>query len=120
MFVEADTFRMGGHATHDVREARRTLDASLFECWGRRDPVGLFEEYLARGCRALDGSASVADAAEREARNRRALLRVEEEIIREVDAAADMALASRRDRMPAPEETVRDVYATQCEELRKT
>jgi len=120
VFVEADTFRMGGHATHDVREARRTFDASLFERWGRRDPVGLFEEYLARGRRALGGPASVADAAEREARNRQTLLRVEEEIIREVDAAADMALASRRDHMPAPEETVRDVYATPCEELRKT
>ncbi len=120
VFVEAATFRMGGHATHDVREARQTFDASLFEHWGRRDPIGLFEEYLARGRRALDGPASGADAAAHEARNRQTLRRVEEEIIREVDAAADMALASRRDRMPAPEETVRDVFATSCEELRKT
>ncbi|HWN99515.1 MAG TPA: thiamine pyrophosphate-dependent enzyme, partial [Blastocatellia bacterium] len=38
----ADTFRMGGHATHDEREARETFDASLFEYWGKRDPIGLF------------------------------------------------------------------------------
>jgi TPP-dependent pyruvate/acetoin dehydrogenase alpha subunit len=42
----AETFRMGGHATHDEREARATFPAELFEQWGRRDPVGLYEEYL--------------------------------------------------------------------------
>src|SRR5690606_23397324 len=41
-----DTFRMGGHATHDEREARDTFPAELFEHWGRRDPIGLFEAYL--------------------------------------------------------------------------
>ena len=41
-----DTFRMGGHATHDEREARNTFDPVLFEDWGRRDPIGLYESYL--------------------------------------------------------------------------
>src|SRR5712671_1536885 len=42
----AETFRMGGHATHDEREARETFSAELFTKWGKRDPVGLYEEYL--------------------------------------------------------------------------
>lgn len=44
--VVADTFRMGGHATHDEREARETFPAELFVEWGRRDPIGLYEVYL--------------------------------------------------------------------------
>ncbi|MBI4409022.1 MAG: thiamine pyrophosphate-dependent dehydrogenase E1 component subunit alpha, partial [Gemmatimonadetes bacterium] len=42
----AETFRMGGHATHDEAEARATFAAELFEAWGKRDPIGLYEEYL--------------------------------------------------------------------------
>src|SRR5258708_43660 len=42
----ADTFRMGGHATHDEREARDMFPPDLFAAWGRRDPVGQYEEYL--------------------------------------------------------------------------
>ncbi|HKG21569.1 MAG TPA: thiamine pyrophosphate-dependent dehydrogenase E1 component subunit alpha, partial [Blastocatellia bacterium] len=39
----AETFRMGGHATHDEREARATFPPELFAHWGKRDPIGLFE-----------------------------------------------------------------------------
>ena len=46
--VVAETFRMGGHATHDEREARNTFPPDTFATWGRRDPIGLFEEYLLR------------------------------------------------------------------------
>lgn len=83
--VVARTFRMGSHATHDEREARETFPASTFEEWGRRDPVGLLEAYLAgRGLSAeLLGT-------------------VEAEVVREVDQAAEEALASR-DRVPPPE-----------------
>ena len=42
----AETFRMGGHATHDEREARSLFAAELFAGWGRRDPVGLYEAWL--------------------------------------------------------------------------
>ncbi|HXG64558.1 MAG TPA: thiamine pyrophosphate-dependent enzyme, partial [Blastocatellia bacterium] len=45
----AETFRMGGHATHDEREARATFAADLFEHWGKRDPIGLFETWLIEG-----------------------------------------------------------------------
>jgi TPP-dependent pyruvate/acetoin dehydrogenase alpha subunit len=41
----ANTFRMGGHATHDEREARATFSADLFASWGKRDPIGLFEAW---------------------------------------------------------------------------
>ena len=45
--IRVETFRMGGHATHDEAEARATFDAALFRTWGRRDPIGLYEAYLA-------------------------------------------------------------------------
>lgn len=84
--VVAHTFRMGGHATHDEREARETFPAELFQEWGRRDPVGLFERWLAeeRGV-TLD-----------------TLQRVEDAVVREVEAAAAEALTSRG-RTPSPE-----------------
>src|SRR2546430_12318531 len=42
----AETFRMGGHATHDEREARETFPDALFQTCGKRAPVGLYEERL--------------------------------------------------------------------------
>jgi len=83
--VVARTFRMGGHATHDEREARETFDPSLFREWGRRDPVGLYEAWL------LGGGARADD-----------LEAVEADVVREVDQAAEEALASRG-RVPPPE-----------------
>jgi TPP-dependent pyruvate/acetoin dehydrogenase alpha subunit len=76
--VLARTFRMGGHATHDEREARETFPPELFRAWGRRDPVGLFESWLA--------SSGVEEAE---------LERIEAEVTSEVDNAADEALESR-------------------------
>lgn len=83
--VVAETFRMGGHATHDEREARETFAAELFEHWGRRDPLGLFETYL------LEEGIPDAKLAEVEAHATEA-----------VELAAQEALASRDD-LPAPE-----------------
>ena len=83
--VVAETFRMGGHATHDEREARETFAAELFEHWGRRDPLGLFESYL------LEESVPDAKLAEVEAHATEA-----------VELAAQEALASR-DHLPTPE-----------------
>ncbi len=108
VFLEATTFRMGGHATHDVREARRTFPARLFEYWGRRDPIGLYEEYLATAPIDLTGSGP-GDVDE--ARNRAALAAVEEAVTREVEEAAEAALASRAERMPRPETAALGVYA---------
>jgi TPP-dependent pyruvate/acetoin dehydrogenase alpha subunit len=83
--VVADTFRMGGHATHDEREARDTFPPELFEAWGRRDPIGQYEAYLA-------GRGVPVDVLEG----------IEREVTVEMDAAADEALTSR-DRTPPPE-----------------
>ena len=105
--IEARTFRMGGHATHDVREARATFAPELFEFWGRRDPVALYEEYLASGAVDLgyDGDGDL------ETRNRTALGVAEREVEAEVEAAAEAALASRETATPQPATTTDHVYA---------
>ena len=89
----AETFRMGGHATHDEREARETFSPELFTKWGKRDPIGLYEEYLKE-----EGiSAKVLGEAERE-------------ITELVERAAADALASR-DKMPEGAKALEGVYA---------
>jgi TPP-dependent pyruvate/acetoin dehydrogenase alpha subunit len=82
--ILVETFRMGGHATHDEREARETFSADLFQSWGRRDPVGLYEAYLM-------GRGTPSEALER----------IETEVVREMEAAAEEAAASR-DLHPEP------------------
>jgi TPP-dependent pyruvate/acetoin dehydrogenase alpha subunit len=86
--LRVETFRMGGHATHDEAEARRTFPPELFEAWGRRDPIGLYEEYLVR--RGID---------------RERLEAVEQAVTDEVETAAAHALESRESRMPPGERT---------------
>jgi len=89
----AETFRMGGHATHDEREARDTFPAKLFAEWGKRDPVGLYEEYLKEaGWPASE------------------LEQVEAQVTGEIERAEAEALASR-ERMPAGETAVVGVYS---------
>jgi TPP-dependent pyruvate/acetoin dehydrogenase alpha subunit len=80
-----ETFRMGGHATHDEAEARATFDGSLFSHWGRRDPIGLYEAYLVRQGITTDR-----------------LEAVELDITREIDTAAEAALQDRDARTPPP------------------
>lgn len=90
----AETFRMGGHATHDEREARATFPADWFERWGKRDPIGLYEEHLKK-----EGiAASALEAVE---------ARVEAEIL----AAEAEALESREKAVPAPASAIGGVYA---------
>ena len=89
----AETFRMGGHATHDEREARDTFPAALFEQWGKRDPIGMYEEYL-----KADGITV------------KRLGEIEAAVIEEVERSAEQALQSR-DRMPPGESALQDVYA---------
>jgi TPP-dependent pyruvate/acetoin dehydrogenase alpha subunit len=92
--VFAETFRMGGHATHDESEARLVCAPELFEHWGRRDPIGLYEVYLTRhGVPATE------------------LEEVERKTIEEIEAAAEQALSSRELNMPGPESLTRRVYA---------
>jgi len=78
VLMVAETFRMGGHATHDEREARATFPGEWFERWGRRDPIGLYEEYLK--------AEGVSEAT---------LSAIEARVSDEVNRAAEDALASR-------------------------
>jgi TPP-dependent pyruvate/acetoin dehydrogenase alpha subunit len=81
-----NTFRMGGHATHDEAEARSTFAPELFAEWGRRDPIGMYEEYL------------VAEGIRRDR-----LETIETEIAEQVEAAAEAALQNREAGTPRGE-----------------
>lgn len=89
----AETFRMGGHATHDEREARETFSPALFASWGKRDPVGLYEEYL-----------------KEEGIPAKVLGELEGDVTEEVERAAAAALASRAN-MPVGASALGGVYA---------
>jgi TPP-dependent pyruvate/acetoin dehydrogenase alpha subunit len=89
----ADTFRMGGHATHDEREARETFPPELFAAWGARDPVGQYEEYLKE-----EGVAAAR------------LTEVEAEVTAEIENAERAALTSR-EHMPGGETALARVYS---------
>lgn len=93
VMLVANTFRMGGHATHDEREARATLAAELFHEWGRRDPIGLFEEHLV--------SLGV---------TREDLEKTESDAERETERAEEEALSSR-ELLPDPASALQGVYA---------
>lgn len=96
VILSTNTFRMGGHATHDEQDARRMIPQEMYDYWGKRDPTGLYEEYLKRhGFDARD------------------LDEVERNVTDEIDRAAEAALASRESNMPAPEAAIDDVYCGQ-------
>jgi TPP-dependent pyruvate/acetoin dehydrogenase alpha subunit len=78
-----ETFRMGGHATHDEAEAREIFAPELFAHWGARDPIALYEEYLA--ARGIDRSR---------------LEQIETRVGEEIDRAADAALERREASQP--------------------
>src|SRR5207253_4726337 len=94
----AETFRMGGHATHDEREARELFAPDVFEYWGKRDPIGMYESCLQRR--------GVAAAA---------LEKIENQVVEELASAEKEALESFKNRMPKPEMAIRGVYASQDE-----
>jgi TPP-dependent pyruvate/acetoin dehydrogenase alpha subunit len=92
--IFAETFRMGGHATHDEREARELFPPAVFEHWGRRDPIGMFESYLERhgvASSTLEGT--------------------EQRVIEEIAQAEKEALISRDTNMPLPETVTQGIYA---------
>lgn len=107
----ADTFRMGGHATHDEREARATFDAALFSHWGKRDPIGLYETFLVDGTIDLETGRHARRGDQLRERNAAMLRRLEQRVIDEVERAAGEALDSARNNMPAPKSAAEGVYA---------
>lgn len=104
----ADTFRMGGHATHDEEDARKLLAPSLFEYWGKRDPIGCYEEYLVNSDYNLTDNNGLSKD-ERRTANRRALEAIEESVIAEIDRSIAEALESRN-LPPHPESVAEGVY----------
>lgn len=107
----AETFRMTGHATHDEREARVTFAAELFDRWGKRDPIGLYETYLIEGAVDLQTGERFEGPGSRGDQNAATLRSIEERVIREVDEAAEEALRSARARMPLAETAAEGVYS---------
>jgi len=95
VMLTARTFRMGGHATHDEAEARSLFSQDIFDYWGKRDPIGLYETWMIED-RGID-SATLDD--------------IEQRVIAEVEASAEEALRSRRSRPATPEEVLEGVQA---------
>src|SRR2546425_7428959 len=89
----AETFRMGGHATHDEREARDTFPAELVSKLGKGGPVGLYEEDL-----------------KEEGVKAKQLGEIEGDVTTQVAKAAEEAIASRQ-KMPKAESALDGVYA---------
>jgi TPP-dependent pyruvate/acetoin dehydrogenase alpha subunit len=107
----ADTFRMGGHATHDEREARATFDATLFSHWGMRDPIGIYETYLIESAMELETGRRAKHIDGLHERNAEVLRSVESRVTKEVEQAAREALESAHTNMPPGESASDGVYA---------
>jgi TPP-dependent pyruvate/acetoin dehydrogenase alpha subunit len=110
VLLVAETFRMGGHATHDEREARATLAAELFEYWGKRDPIGQYETYLIESTLDLKSGRRLKRTNSLRERNAEILGRIEQQVTAEVERGAEEALMSARTRMPRPESAAEGVY----------
>jgi len=94
VIIYAETFRMGGHATHDEMEARRTFPSEVFEYWGKRDPIGMYECYL-----------------ERHGIPRAILEGTEAQVLDEISSAEREALDSRDRNPPQPSSLSQGLYA---------
>ena len=90
----AKTFRMGGHATHDEREARALFDDDAYAYWGKRDPVGMYEQWL----RDQGHSADELEA-------------IEAESLAAIDAASREAVSRRDSHAPDPRTQRHGVFA---------
>jgi TPP-dependent pyruvate/acetoin dehydrogenase alpha subunit len=93
---------MGGHATHDEGESRAILKTEDFAHWGKRDPIGTYETYLAESPLPLSSVLS----------NREALEMAEAEVEGEIGDAERQALESRERRTPDPETQRQGVFAS--------
>ncbi|MGB0645771.1 MAG: thiamine pyrophosphate-dependent dehydrogenase E1 component subunit alpha [Bradymonadia bacterium] len=94
VLIVADTFRMGGHATHDEREARSLFDETTYKHWGDRDPIGMYETYLTNHHQVSSD----------------ALETIEKQVIADIDEAAKKAVAKVKTHQPDPETVGDGVY----------
>lgn len=111
ILLVSETFRMGGHATHDEREARATFAAELFDFWGKRDPIGLFEAYLIEDSRDLETNESQENNDGLREKNRAILQQIENQVTQEIEQAEAEALRSAKSKMPVPASAAEGVYS---------
>jgi TPP-dependent pyruvate/acetoin dehydrogenase alpha subunit len=102
IIITAKTFRMGGHATHDEGVSRKILPPDQFAHWGARDPIGMYETFLAEAELELGESVS----------NREALERAEQDVHQEIDLAEKEALESVERFQPDPASQTLNVFAS--------
>ena len=91
----ARTFRMGGHATHDEREARELFDSQRYAYWGARDPIGCYEEWLMS----------------RRGVARAELEQIEAIALAEIEEAARIAQSRKQSHAPDPATLLNGVFA---------
>ncbi len=103
----ANTFRMGGHSTHDEAEARRLFPSEDFEHWGKRDPIRQYGEWLVSSGRLHRGSGRRGQGKA----TRQALEKVENKVNEDVEAAADVAKAGKLSQQPDPSSVALGVYS---------
>lgn len=76
------------------------VEPEMFHEWGRRDPVGQYEEYLVGLPRHLGRSSAAPPPVDSETWNREKLARIEGDVADEVEEAAAEALRSREGSVP--------------------
>jgi TPP-dependent pyruvate/acetoin dehydrogenase alpha subunit len=91
----AETFRMGGHATHDEQQARSLFSPEEFSAWGKRDPIGNYEEWLLNTA-GFD---------------RASLDALEKAVAEAVESSAEASLKGRETHQPDPSTVAEGVYA---------
>jgi 2-oxoisovalerate dehydrogenase E1 component len=95
VIMVARTFRMGGHATHDEREARELFDEEMYTYWGKRDPIGMYETWLLED-RSISQSTLEA---------------IEATALADIEEAARTAVSRRESHAPDPATQADGVYA---------
>jgi len=95
--IEAKMMRMKGHAIHDAAEY---VPKSLFEYWGKRDPIARFENYLVKVKKWL---------------TREENEKLTADVDRQLEEDRDYAVASP---MPSPESAAGGVYCDGCHDIK--
>ena len=99
VIILARTFRFGGPATHDEAEARDLFEPQEFKEWALRDPIGCFEEWLLGQRERLGKEPGPV------------LQECEQQVIDEVEKAAESSLESRNNSLPDADAMLGDVFA---------
>ncbi len=95
VIIVTETFRMGGHATHDEREARELFEPETYAYWGKRDPVGMYETWLLQERKIAP----------------EVLERIEQTALKVIDEAARTAVSRRESHAPDVATQTDGVYA---------